>query len=281
MSEPCCELVGEGEKGKPSDQLDKAMIDQTIDQFEEEGKETPKSVKRVEPQCATGESDSSPSCDADVRASADDFDICQRILSSMNHTCRSQLVPEELSLDSILSSLPFRDILCGMVSDNLQTNVTIPVVTRAYEEAFMREPRGGERACASGGLCECMFIDPTATFVGTEFILPNQSIGPTPELCILCLRKVTQKLFYDMLFTKQGVHGVIQRHANLSGVPGEYAEECMLVCPANQPLQCMPYPVMSHQRNRYIVQIVNNLKCLRQVNVGVEDFRNPSMSGQT
>lgn len=213
-------------------------------------------------------------------ADANDFDVCQRILTSINSPAHPP-APEELSLDSVLSSPSLWSILCTMVPEPTHVNVTIPVVTRAYEETFMREARPCERPCASGGLCECMFIDPTATFVGVEFILPNETGGPTPELCILCLRKVTQKLFYDMLFAKQPMHGLIQRHGNLCGVAGEYAEECTLICPPNRGLQCMPLPVMSHQRNRYVVQIHNNAKSLRQIHVGYEDFQPPSTSAQT
>ena len=145
----------------------------------------------------------------------------------------------------------------------------------------MREARPSERPCASGGLCECMFIDPTAPFVGVEFALPGEPSGPTPELCILCLRKVTQKLFYDMLFAKQPMHGLIQRHGNLCGVAGEYAEECTIICPPNSGLQCMPLPVMSHQRNKYRVTIASGLKHLEQVRVRHEDFGSPLTEEQT
>ena len=154
--------------------------------------------------------------------------------------------------------MPYRDILSNMLSRDDRACPNIPVITRAYEETFMRQPREGEKQCASGALCECMFIDPSAPFVCTEFILPGETSGPTPQLCILCLRKVTQKLFYDVMLTETGCpHGVIQRHGNLCGVDGEYAQECMLMCPANSHLQCMPLPVMSHQRNRYAVQVTS------------------------
>ena len=231
-------------------------------------------------QCGQGAKCGQGAADEPGPDDASDFDICQRILTSINSPTPSP-APEELSLDSVLSSASFRSILCTMVPEHAHASVAIPVVTRAYEETFMREARPCERPCASGGLCECMFIDPTAPFVGVEFALPGEPSGPTPELCILCLRKVTQKLFYDMLFAKQPMHGLIQRHGNLCWVAWEYAEECTLICPPNRGLQCMPLPVMSHQRNRYVVLIHNNAKSLRQIHVGFEDFQPPSTSIQT
>ena len=213
---------------------------------------------------------------------ADDFDVCQRILKSVN--CSSNDMPEqEISLDTLLSNMPYRAMLCSAVGRDQQSKVDVPVIARAYEETFMRETYGAERACASGALCECMFIDKTAPFVGTELLLPGETTGSTPQLCVLCTRKVTQKLFYDVLLADPlGVpNGVIQRYGNICGVPGEYAQECMLICPAERALECMPHPSMSHQRNRYVVYISNNMKFLRQANVTFEDFRNPSTNAQT
>lgn len=34
---------------------------------------------------------------------------------------------------------------------------------------------------------------------------------------------------------------------------GEYAREVMLICPPNGPVECMPFPSASHQRNKYTV----------------------------
>ena len=75
---------------------------------------------------------------------------------------------------------------------------------------------------------------------------------------------------------KAQVHGVIQRHGNICGVPGEYARECMLICPPTGPLHCMPLPIMSHQRNKYEVRISNGTKQIVQLRVGYEDFQRPS-----
>jgi hypothetical protein len=73
-----------------------------------------------------------------------------------------------------------------------------------YEESFMRQPAAGERACAMGEQCECRFVDRQAPFTAVEFRLPSDpefrlpSDPDGPQLCVLCSRRATQKMFYDM-----------------------------------------------------------------------------------
>jgi len=96
-------------------------------------------------------------------------------------------------------------------------------------------------------------------------------------MCVLCCRKTTQKLFYDACYSGKRVQGLIQRYGNLCNQPGEYAREVMLICPPTGQWQCMPRPVMSHQRNRYKVHIVAGKKHLQQLRVSYEDFAPPSV----
>ncbi len=209
------------------------------------------------------------------------LELPSQVLRSLNTTVRAPATPEELNLDVILSRVPYRDILENLYSRDAYNAPAVPLVSRVYEESFMREPGKGERACASGELCECNFIDPCMPFTAVEFLVVGEDYPATPQFCVLCSRKVTQKLFYDILFMGKEVHGVIQRYGNICGVPGEYARECMLVCPPHAPLHCMPRPIMSHQRNKYRVRISNGVKCLDQVRVRHEDFATPSTGGQT
>ena len=88
------------------------------------------------------------------------------------------------------------------------------------------------------------------------------------EMCLtrVCVyRKETQYLYYDMVFNRKVYNGVIQRYGNASGA-NEYAVECLLRCTKSGDLSCMPKPIMSHQRNRYIVYRHADLDilCLRQ-----------------
>jgi hypothetical protein len=60
---------------------------------------------------------------------------------------------------------------------------------------------GTERKCASNLLCEGLFIDSTKPFILPEFILQGEHIiseNSHPQLCVLCSRRATQKMFYDM-----------------------------------------------------------------------------------
>lgn len=54
----------------------------------------------------------------------------------------------------------------------------------------------------------------------------------------------------------------------------------MLVCPPEIGLQCMPLPIMSHQRNRYSVVNTSGHKYLRQHRVAFEGFHSPSADAQ-
>jgi hypothetical protein len=213
--------------------------------------------------------------------SLDDLHLPRLILRNVNTASRAPATPAELDLDAILSRVPYREILENLYGRDTYPRPDVPVITRAYEESFLREPTGSERPCAAGELCECMFIDPCTPFVATEFLLPGEPQPPTPQFCIPCSRKVTQKLFYDTLFAGKEVHGLIQRYGNLCNVPGEYARECMLIAPPHAPLHCMPLPIMSHQRNKYRVTIAAGIKHLEQLRVRHEDFGSPLTEGQS
>lgn len=199
----------------------------------------------------------------------------QIILRNLNTAAHTPATPAELDLDTVLSRVPYREILENLYGRDHCAVPEVPVVSRAYEEAFLRETLAGERPCVAGDLCECMNIDPCTPFVGTEFLLPGEPLPATPQFCVLCSRKLTQKLFYDIVLAGKDVHGLIQRYGNLCNVPGEYARECVLVCPPHAPLRCMPLPIMSHQRSKYRVVIAGGVKRLEQLRVQHEDFADP------
>ena len=179
-----------------------------------------------------------------------------------------------LSLDHILSRVPYKTMLENMFSNMDSAVPDVPVLTKAYEETYMRQAMPGERSCAMGDQCECMQIDPTAPFVGVELRLPNDP--DQEQMCALCSRATTQKCFYDMCYLSRPIKGVIQRYGGIFGQPGEYAFECMLVCPRALGMANMPVPSVSHQRNRYSVFCLGGIKHLKQHRVGFEDFQLPS-----
>ena len=227
-----------------------------------------------------------------------DDSIVGIIKRQVNNTRFAPATPEELQLDHVLSSVPYREMLESLFGTVSGQTPDLPIITKAYEESFMRETFPGERQCAMGSKCECMFIDQNAPFIGVEFNLPtedakidsrsqaetrnSQDLRPDSrqvsltkvesKLCVLCSRKTTQKLFYDACYSCTRTQGLIQRYGNLCNQQGEYARDCMLICPPNAQWHCLPLPIMSHQRNRYRVQVVAGIKYLQQLRVSHEDF---------
>jgi hypothetical protein len=177
----------------------------------------------------------------------------------------------QMEVHCLLSKLPYQKMLSDLFSHNdreLLSNPNIPYVTRGYEENFMREPLNStERLCAKGEQCECMFIDAEQPFTGIEFLLPGEKQPPTPHLCVVCCRAVTQQLYYDIMFDKHDFGGVIQRFGNIHSQPGEYALDAMLIAAPNVALHIMPLPIVSHQRNRYSVFMKRGIKHLKQSRV--------------
>ncbi len=207
--------------------------------------------------------------------------IVDVIKRRVNDSRFTPAMPIELQLDHVLSSVPYQAMLESLFGGVSQPAREVPLVTKAYEESFMREPCDGEPPCAMGELCECRFIDKNAPFIGVQFELPG--VKPdggagagSPKMCVLCYRKTTQRLFFDVCFSGKRVQGLIQHYGNLCNQPGEYARCCMLICPPTAQWQCMPLPMVSHQRNRYKVHVVAGLKHLQQLRVAYEDFATPS-----
>jgi hypothetical protein len=212
-------------------------------------------------------------CSGYTRNSSDDvYDCIRHTISANIHMTMSE---DTVELDTVLSRAPYQQMLETLFHGNEKVPDNIPVISRIYEESFMRECiNGNEKPCVMGKNCECMFIDQNIPFVGTEFVLPGETTSEQAQLCVLCSRKVTQQLFHDMVFRREAFRAVIQRYGNICEQIGEYARECMLICPPNSNVQCMPFPIVAHQRNRYSVVINNGVKYLRQHRVYMEDFTN-------
>jgi hypothetical protein len=81
-------------------------------------------------------------------------------VSDLQHSIERSLnqaypnVPEgELDVDHILSHVPYRDLLENLFGDAPAPD--LPLITKSFEESFMRQPGPGERPCAMGEMCEC------------------------------------------------------------------------------------------------------------------------------
>lgn len=148
----------------------------------------------------------------------------------------------------------------------------LPIVTRQYEESFMRSPTPSEQPCVAGQTCECMMIDSDKAFVGVQFQLPDLS-SQADGFCILCLRKLTHLLYHKTLQRGMKSNVLIQKYGNICGEDGEYHPSAMLICPPSGPVHTMPLPIVAHQRTRYFVtgSSQNGFK-IGQRNVYMEDF---------
>lgn len=192
-----------------------------------------------------------------------------------------------IELESIVANIPFLETMQSMFSldPTAMQKHTIPIITKAYEEMYMRESFLKEDVdCIMGVNCECMFVDAHMPFVGTRFwseqFINNNNVecSTSNKMCVLCCRKNTQQLFYDLIFSGVRFNGYIQLYGNICAAPNEYAKEAVLICPPNGPVACMPFPVVAHQRNRYSVVVKNGIRYMKQHNVSYEDFHKPSSS---
>ena len=190
-----------------------------------------------------------------------------------------------IELESIVANVPFLETMQSMFSfetTNMTRKYNVPIITKDYEEMYMRESFLTEDVdCIMGVNCECMFVDAQMPFVGTrfwseQFITHNSEAPISNKMCVLCCRKNTQQLFYDLIFSGVRFNGYIQLYGNICAVPNEYAKEAVLICPPNGPISCMPFPMVAHQRNRYSVVVKNGVKYIKQHNVYFEDFQKPS-----
>lgn len=200
-------------------------------------------------------------------------EICENVLDA-----RRQQVQETLNFESVLSSVPYRQILETLFGGAIHPPCDVPVITKRLEETLMRECMyAGERKCVMGQECECRCIDKENQFVGVEMLLGGQTTANcSPQMCVLCSRKHTQKLYYDMLFRPPMSHlGVIQRYGVISTVEGEYNPEYVLVMPPNGPVHMMPFPSPVHCRNNYKVVVRAATRYLVQRPEAA--FRQPSL----
>ena len=179
---------------------------------------------------------------------------------------------KELPTSLISGSTPYLKLLEDLEDGSCES---VPIITRQYEEKYMRECTSKtEVPCQMGINCECMFIDENIPFVGVSFPIPNYNTGDFVEnnMCVLCLRKITQLLFYNVVQCGMRINTLIQKYGNICNQAGEYHPSAMLICPPASAAGCMPLPVVAHQRNRYKVERVSGVTYLRQQRVYMEDF---------
>ena len=151
-------------------------------------------------------------------------DLALQISASILNSTPSKM-DNTLNLHTILSNVPYRDILENLFGSEGAPPAEVLVISKGYEELFLREPMGpNERPCVMGLECEGQMIDKNHRMTLVEFLLPNQP-RTEPQMCVLCCRKHTQKLFYDLLYNPPANHmGVIQRYGVVVGTD-EYGQD--------------------------------------------------------
>lgn len=161
------------------------------------------------------------------------------------------------------------------VKHNEHVRSSIQVVTRAYEEEYLREPIGKERACIMGDQCQGLHLPHVKenAFTLREFLLPTEEeeykrTGALPQegrLCLMCKRSEIARAFINIRADGMGVkkNVTLQDYRNIVGESGEYCiEDCILSSPAV--FQGLLDPIVMHYRNAYRLQIDNGVRRYEQ-----------------
>lgn len=206
-------------------------------------------------------------------------DIVQRLIRRLlslkqekNYNSSTLKVESDVVIEAsaMLSAVPFYKYLKQI---DQTTTFEIPVVTRDYEENFMRGPlNSSEKLCSLDKHCECMNLDSKIKFVGIQFVIPTFTSPIANTLCIFCLRKITQLLYYETIDKNIDAGVPIQKYGNISGELNEYHPSSMLFCMKGGPIQSMPLPIVAHQRNHLKVEVINGIPYIKQQKVYMEDF---------
>lgn len=173
------------------------------------------------------------------------------------------------NLLSVISKTNYKNILSGICTDKLIYTNNIQMVSKRYEETYLRQKISEEEnQCIRKHDCECMFIDQSQSFIGVEYKFPWDTKAKTETnrgLCLVCLRATTQALFYDIMYSGVEVPGLIQSYYNEHSKEGEYKLSVMLFCPPNGPVQNLPMPIVRHQRNFYSVHKDRGIYYMKQL----------------
>ena len=152
---------------------------------------------------------------------------------------------------------------------------TIQVVTRAYEEKYLREPTGKERSCIMGDQGQGMHLPHVNenAFVLREFLLPTEEeeynrtakLPAEGRLCLMCKRSEIARAFINIRADGMGVKNniILQDYRNIVDEEGEYClEDCLLSSP--QVFQGLLDPVVLHLRNAYRLKVLKGVRHYEQ-----------------
>lgn len=151
----------------------------------------------------------------------------------------------------------------------------VPVVTREYEQAQLRSPRGQERACVNGKNCMC---NRKYGFVMKEFLLPDEleklqahsQVDVAVKPCLLCERDTNAYISVHIAATSFAPppEYIIQRYRNIVNIENEYRfDDCLMTGPG------IPYPVVMNKTNGYEKRTDGEEFYLTQTGYAFPDFR--------
>jgi len=145
---------------------------------------------------------------------------------------------------------------------------SIEGVPRKYEEEFMCEPTGDQRACSMEESCEGRSIPQSGAngFTLREFLLPSQLATYTETKryplqrapCIMCKRLQIARMVVGARAAGTGMREdcLVQDYYNFVNIPGEYPLKACLLSKRNV-WEGVVAPVALHIRNAYKFEMVN------------------------
>jgi hypothetical protein len=151
------------------------------------------------------------------------------------------------------------------------------IVSRKYQESFLREPINCERPCALGVACEGLHVTEAVLsqsgFTLREFLLPSQLAAyektgewpREPSLCLLCKRSEICKAFFNIRADGAACKSDIslQDHRVLVSIVGEYfLQDCIVSCAERY--EGLLDPIILYNRNDYTPRRIGGVKTFIQ-----------------
>jgi len=200
----------------------------------------------------------------------------QRNQDYWHRTDLSHLRPYDFPYVRALLQQPACDTLSPEdIKHKEHVRVSIQVVTRAYEEKYLREAVGKERCCILDDQCQGMHL-PYVTdnaFVLREFLLPTEEAeylrsGRLPtegRLCLMCKRSEIARAFINIRADGMGVKNnvILQDYRNIVDEEGEYCLGDCIVS-SHQIFQGLLDPIVLHLRNAYRLKVKDGVRHYEQ-----------------
>jgi hypothetical protein len=168
------------------------------------------------------------------------------------------------SIRALIQKKPSPTFDIHLFNDRERLRNTLQVVTRKYEESFLREKYPHERACAMGNKCEGLNIVMANDkgFILVEFLLPSEKeeydkTGKFPSenrLCLMCNRAHIARAYINIRADGMGAKedAVLPDYRNLVEVPGEYCLKDCIVS-SRDVYEGILDPIVLHVRTGYRV----------------------------